>query len=212
MCSATLAIIGVQAVSGGLKAYGQYQQGVASQEYYNYLAENSRIRGEAQYKAGLKQAELIQDSQKFEGKRFKSRTAQIQSRQRAVIVANGGILSSVTSEDIASDSIDNARLDELSLRYNADIKSWSATEDAKNKRWYAQQDASNKEFAGAQAKYAGKQQAFGTLLSTATSIAFTGLGGFGSSTSTQGISGFFNGYRAGTPKNAINMGNFTLTP
>jgi len=65
------------------------------------------------------------------------------------------------------------RLDELALRYNADVNSWQATEEAKNRNWSLQNQAGQLEFAGKNARIAAKRNAFSTLLGTAASVGQT---------------------------------------
>jgi len=206
--------MGVTAVAGGMKAYGQYQQGVQQKRYYDYLADSSRTQGEYAYRTGMKQSELSQDAAKYRGKIDKTQVLQFASSQRAALAANGIDLSSVSSADIMSDTMSKSRLDELAFRFNADSKSWSMETDAKYKRWSGQVEGQNYNYAGSQAKYAGKQQAFSTLLSTAASVASIGFGGVGGggSTTTSGIAGRLKGYRSGTPPGSLDMKTHTLLP
>jgi len=206
--------MGVTAASGAMQAYGQYQQGATQKQYYDYLAANSEMQGEYAYRTGMKQSELIQDSAKYEGKIQKRDVAQFAAAQRATLVANGIDLSSVTSEDIASDTISKARMDELAIRFNADSKSWSTETDAKYRKWAGQQEAKGQRFSGAQAKYSGKTQAFTTLLSTAASMFMMGtsLGGSAAKTTTSGGATTFSGgglkgtYSVGASSNAGGFG------
>jgi len=174
----TIGVMAVTAVSGGMQAYGQYQQGVANQQYYNYLAETNRIQGDAQYRAGMKESELIQDAAKHELKTFKGNATQFASEQKVRMVANGVDLGSVSASDVVGDTIDKAKMDEYALRYNADSKSWSTETGAKYKKYEGEQKARNNKYAGAMAKYQGKQKAFTTLLSTAGSMAMGAVGGW----------------------------------
>lgn len=162
--------IGFTAAAGVSQAYGQYQQGKTQKQYYDYLAETSRMQGEYQKKMGMKQSQLLQDQAKAEGKKQKTEAAQILSMQRAALAANGIDLSSVSAMDLASDSISKARADELALRFNSAAKSWSIETDATYQKWSKDTEASGYSMAGKQAKRAGKQQAFTTLLGTAASV------------------------------------------
>lgn len=77
----------------------------------------------------------------------------------------------VTAEDIANDTFNKQRLDELAIRYNADVKSWETNTQAANQNWAAQTQANQYRYAAKNAKHAGKIAAFTTLLGTATSTA-----------------------------------------
>lgn len=199
----------VSAVAGGMQAYGQYKQGVAQQKYYNYVADAAEAEGELAYKRGEKQSDLIQDSASFQGKRQKIEAAQIASSQRAALAANGIDLSSVTASDLATETMSKSRLDELAIRYNADINTWNTMEDAKYKRWSGQFQAAGNRFAGKSAKRAGQMQAMTTLLGTAASMAMGGL--LANSGSTQGVTGWLSGYK-NAPKGSFNTGSMSLLP
>lgn len=171
----TIAVIGA---SGGMQAYGQYKEGVATDKYMRRVADLKEEQGRIELARGQKQAELIQDSAKFQGIKQKTQAAQVASAQRASLVANGIDLGSVTSADLASETMTQAHLDELAIRYNADVDSWNVGEDAKFKKWGLDVEASNDRTSGANARASGKRQAFTTLLSTAASMAGTAyLGG-----------------------------------
>lgn len=193
-------------VSGGMRAYGQYKQGVAMRNYYNYLADSERAQGEYEYRMGIKQSHLVQDKAKFEDKLHKRDVAYFAASQQAKLVANGINLNSVTAADLTLDTVSKARLDELAIRYKADSRSWSLKEQAKANRWSRNVQASNYNIAGDRAYSRGKTQAFTTLLGTAASA--------GQSLHS---SGFFGkpakpgtgGYLKGTPKGAIDMRTWT---
>lgn len=206
MCSPTLMVMSAQAVSGGLKAYGQYKQGVAMRNYYNYLADTERVKGEYQYRLRMKESHLVQDKAKFEDKIHKQDVAQFVASQKANIVANGINLSSVTAADLVTDSLSKARLDELAIRYKADAKSWSLKETAKARRWSANVQASNYKAAGSRALASARNEAMGTLLGTAVSIGTTAhsSGMFG----TKAVPGK-GGYGLSTPEGAVDMKTWT---
>lgn len=208
--SLTIAAVTLTAAAGSASAYGQYKQGSSTKKYYDKLADQSRMEGDLALKLGDKQSELVQDAAKQEGKVQKLQSADLESAQRAALVSNGIDLSSVTAEDIASDSMGKAKLDELMIRFNADSKSWSIKQDAKYKKWTAYQNADNLNYQGKAAKQQGKMGAATTLLSTAASMAMIGAGGLGSSgTAAKAGQG---GYGAGTPSGARNMGSWTKLP
>ena len=174
MCEpATLTIIALSATAaaGGAKAYGQYQQGIEQQKYYQYLADTSRTQGEYEYRVGIRESELTQDAASFKARLEKRNTAQFASSQRAKLIANGISLDSVTAADISSDTMSKAQMDQMLIRYNADSKSHSQVTGAQYKRWAGEVSAVGNEQAGRQAKASGKRQAFTTLLATAGTLA-----------------------------------------
>lgn len=191
----TATVITATAISGGMQAYGQYKEGTATKKYMDHVADLKEQQGNIELARGQKQSELIQDSAKYSAVQQKTEAAQVASAQRASLVANGIDLGSVTSADLARETIDKARLDELAIRYNANVDSWNTTEDAKFRKWGLDVEASQDRQTGANAKASGKRQAFTTLLSTAASIAGTAYLGaagakgtnLGPGTTSQGI-------------------------
>ena len=179
-----VAVLAAQAIAGGMQAYGQYKEGAATNKYYKGVAAMQEEQGRIEYARGEKQSELIQDSAKWQGKKQKTEAAQVASSQRVAMAANGIDLSSVTSQDIASSTMTKANMDEFAIRYNADVNSWNTMEDAKYKRWALNVQANQSRATGKNALSAGKTASFNTILSTAASMATTGLlnGGGGGST------------------------------
>ncbi len=161
---ATALIIG----AGAFNAYNQVQEGKAADKYYQYQAQSARQQGDLSLRTGQKQSEVIQDVQAQQGKQLKTSQAEFNATQRANAAASGA--SGGTLDDITNNTFSKEKLDELALRYNSDVKSWEATENAKNTNWTLQNQATGYEFAGKQAKVAGKRKAFATLLGTASSV------------------------------------------
>ena len=170
MCSGALVLGGLQVASGLYQAQAQYQAGVQQKAYYDYLAETSRIEGEQALKTGQKQSEVIQDVQKVKGKELAKTQAQQRATQEVQLAATGVPSTSVTAQDIGASTIDVQKLDELALRYNADVRSYETMQDATYRNWAANVQAGQYTMAGDYAKQAGKIGAFQTLLGTATSL------------------------------------------
>lgn len=187
----TVAAIGLTVAGGASSAYSQYQTGAAQNKYYNQMAENSNTEagyalaeGQQALKAGELQSKLIQDTQAQEGKALKTQHAEFNAASRAALAANG--VYGVTAQDIETSNISKERLDEMALRYNADVKSWEVGVDAQYKNqgkkysaWQSNIQADQYRYQGKAAAYAGKVGAFTTLLSTAASVAAMGAGGLG---------------------------------
>jgi hypothetical protein len=195
MCElATVAIIAT-AAAGGTQAYGQYQSGVAQNKMYQFQADQNRMEGNLAVTRGQKQSELIQDTASREGKRLKTDQAGFSASQRAAMAASG--VTGVTAQDITSDSFSKQRLDELALRYNYDTKSYEVTEGAKYQKYALDTQADQLSLAGKNAKKAGKMNAFGTLLSTAASMAMMGMMAGGAGAGAKAGGGGLNNSAAG---------------
>ncbi len=187
------------AAAGGYSAYNQYQTGAAQNKYYNTMANNANTEaryaleeGEAALKVGDLQSKLIQDQASAEGKNLKTGQAEFNAKQRASFAAMG--LSGVSVEDITKNTLSKEKLDELTLRYNADIHSWETETDAKYKNqakkyqaWQSNIQADQLRYQGKAAFHVGKTGAATTLLSTAASVAMMGaMAGGGAGAGSQG--------------------------
>lgn len=175
MCDpVTLTVVAASATAaaGGFSAYSQLQQGTALNKYYQSQAAQSRAEGENALQLAEKQSNLIQDSAKEEGKQLKTQQAELLASQRAALAANG--VYGVTAEDITSNTLSKQQMDELALRYNADIRSWDVRNQGKYADYSKRQEANTLDYQGKMAKASSRKEAFSTLLSTAGTVASMG--------------------------------------
>ena len=208
------------AASSAIMLYSGYQQaqyqratGEAQRNYYDYLSRTSQMEGELALRTGRQQSQMIQDVVKGKGKQLARSQAQLSASQRAIMAAQGRDPSSDSAADIVLSTADEQRLDELALRYNADVDTWGAMTDASYKNWASNVQASQYTMAGKQSEYAGKINARNTLLGTAlkigsSALTFGALGGFSGGLSTQGLMGKLTGY-VNAPTNTRNMFSYT---
>jgi len=166
MCAPAAALLTV--ASGAMQAYGKYQEGKSTNAYYQYMANQNQEQAKLVEKTGEAQSRLIQDTASREGKTLAEGQAKTRSSQKAAL-ASAGIVGG-TPEDIVSDTLRTQFLDESALRYNADVKSYEATEGAKTQAYGLRSQADQFRFAGKQAKKAGKIGAFTTLVGTAAGM------------------------------------------
>lgn len=153
----------VTSVVGGVqKSNAQKAEGKATQDYYNYVAEQNKQQADHTKLVGEKNANLSQDKGKYELKDLRRGVMQFAATQIATGAANGVGSGSVTSADIAADTFDKAKLDELTIRYNADTKAQEAVDQAN----YSANDLENQSFLN---KVSGKNsRAAGNAAATAT--------------------------------------------
>ena len=166
------AAIALQGVATANSAYGSYVQGIAQNRYYDYLASNAEKEGALELKKGDQQAQFEQDKGSFESKIQRNNAKELEGTQKAIAGANVGP-GSVVSENIATDTFNKQKLDELSIKYNADMASWKAKEDAKLRDFELKNSAAGYGIAGKQARSAGKLGAFNSLLGGASQMAQT---------------------------------------
>lgn len=186
MCNPLLLATGAQLASGAIQARNEVAAGNAQNSYYQFMANQNVQQAEMVRKTGEAQSRVIQDVAKTQGRAQAEDAAKLRSSQKAALATAG--VSGVTSEDVAKDTYRTQLLDEAMLRYNADVNSYQATEGAKANAYGLESQAQGFRYAGANAKAAGKRNAFSTILGTAVSIAnpfasskfaIPGLGGYG---------------------------------
>jgi len=205
MCDPTLIYLGVTAAAGIYSASQQMAQGEAQSDYYNAVAKNQQEQARIARETGQHQAELVQDTAKYQG----TRLAQDQAKERSAQVAAAaamGVYGGVTLDDLAKDTANVQGQDTTLLRYNADVRSWESTVGAANRSYALETEASYSKYSAANAKATGRTNAFSTLLGTAVSMAAPFA--FKPFAPTRAVAGR-GGYLAGTPSNAWDMGNYT---
>lgn len=152
MCEpVTIAAIGMAltAGSGIVAAKTQYDTGKMEAR----IEQNNARVADAQAKNAL-----IKGAQEDQQQRWKIRA--LAGRQSAAIGANNVVGSTGTSLDILGETAMFGEVDLTTIRNNAAREAWGY-----------QTEASNRRFAAKAAKYRGKSQAFGTLLSTGAQVA-----------------------------------------
>lgn len=199
--------IGFTVASAVVSAYGQYQEGQATQDYNEYLGRKARAEGDYAYKIGVKNAEIAGDVAKGKGKQQKKEAARLAATQKAALASNSFDLLSVTAEDLLGETYSEAKADELAIRYNAEMQTWNIMEDAKYNRWAGEQAEEQHHVMGHNAVRKAGMKMTGTLLgAAASSVSIAGAAGkLGGGTKAAGSPG----YSASTPSSARNMGSYT---
>lgn len=171
MCAPLLAVAAVAGLQMGGAAYSANQQnqaGKETQKYYNYLADQNKIAADEARKQGIRETTAAQTEGAFEAKRLGRNVRQFAASQLAAAAANGIGGGSVTTQDLALDTFEKGKLDEMAIRYNADQKSWAAQTGADYKAWDFENQATQNRISGVQARRTASRQANATLLSGAT--------------------------------------------
>ncbi len=189
-----VAAIATTAAAGGMQIYGQQQQGKAQAKMYKYQASLAQQQAAVQRKYAEEQKKSIeaaseanitatQNQAADESKTLFRQITQLTGTQKATIGALG--IGGVTAADIATDTFDKAKMDELAIRYNANARSWqigqqakrdiwTIGEESKYKAWSLESEASQYSAAAKNARKAANINSATTLLSTASQIAGIG--------------------------------------
>ena len=193
MCDPVTIAVVTMAAAGGLQAYGQVQEGKSQSAMYKYAGSLSAQKAQQEKDITAKNVELtkrtaeqnrilIAGEAAEESKALARKTTEVKGAQRAAMGKLG--IGGATAEDIVSSTFDKAKLDQLAIQYNADVKGWAVNEEAKNRVWGLKEQSkrdiwalkAEEEQYGYAAKYAKKAsrlKAAGTLLGTAASMAGT---------------------------------------
>lgn len=169
-----LAVTGiVLAVSGGaISAFGQYQSGQAQKKMYDYQAAVATRQQEMAQQAADTNVKLTQFQASEDTAQLNKKYALVEGAQKATRAAQGVGGGSVTEGDIATDTFKNQTLDEMNIRYNADLKSWAIRNQAAGEIWGLETQKNQYTYAGKNAATAGAISSAGTIFSTAGSAAY----------------------------------------
>lgn len=206
----TITAAALAAASGGLSAYGAYQEGKATDKYYKYLANQNDEEANAVLKAGEQKATIAQNEGAKQSADLGRDVSVTAGSQRAAMAANG-LSGSVTAADLAGDTFNKAKMDEEAIRYNADSTAWGAKTDADFQAWQLKGQAESYRMAGKNAKRAGTIKMTSSLLDTASSVA-GGMAGMGSSGGGTAAVAGKGGYGASTPSGVRDMGTYSKLP
>lgn len=152
-------------------ALAQKYQGDMQESYYNFLAEQSRFKANLLKKEGEEQSQLIQYQASQLSKKLSENVRKTESTQRSAMISNGLDLGSVTAEDLINDTIHKASLDDMIIRYNADLAAYNAKKNAIYSSFDAYAQGAGQSLAGQIYGAAGNLGATNTLLSGASQTA-----------------------------------------
>lgn len=196
MCAPVLVVAATAtaAAAGGMQAYGQQQAGKAQSKMYQYqasLAQQQAAREREYAKEQQKNIEsaaeqnitATQGEAAEQSKRLAREVSVLAGTQKAMMGALG--IGGTTAEDIIGSTFDRARMDEMAIRYNANVRSWQIGQEAKRNIWTLGEETKSKSWAleaeavqyGAAAKNAKRVaniETTATLLKTASQTAGMG--------------------------------------
>jgi hypothetical protein len=170
MCN-FIAAAGMQLLGGGVQAWGANMEGRNKERYYQHLADQNEGQALATERTAETQETLIQDQAARDVHMVRQRGRQIAASQRVALAANGIGGGSATAEDLARDSLSREELDEMAIRYSADMKSWETRNQGRAEAWDLRNQAHFNRVAGKQARIAGTINTWSSLLGGASQAA-----------------------------------------
>lgn len=135
----------------------------------NYQAQAAAVQAQATKNTATANITAVQDQA--------SRESTILSRQQSAVkgaqVASAGaqgLDGSVTGADIAKDTFTKQQMDQMTLQYNANVKSWDITNQTNNQLWGLGVQQNQYEMGAQNAETAGNIATVGSLFNTAGQI------------------------------------------
>lgn len=177
-----LAIFGMAA--GGYAAYGQVQAGKAQQRQNEYEAQLAEAQSALERRTAEQNKKLGVDVASQKSKTLAQQTMELEGTQKATSAASGVGGGSVTTADIATDTVTKEALDQAAIKYNADINTWNIEEETKGKEWMLKNRAKQFRIAGTHAVNASKIAATSTILNSAAQVGSSYASYSGKGTST----------------------------
>lgn len=167
--SAATSIIGAFASSRAATAEGESQ--AAFNRYQAAVANQNAMLAERTAKQNIG---IVQMRGAEETKQLQRKYAVLRGKQKVALAASGIGGASVTAGDIAMDVFRSQKLDEIAIRYNADIRSYNIREGAKIGAFGYRARAGMFDLAAESALRAGKTRARLSILEGAKSVAGIG--------------------------------------
>ena len=163
-----IALSAASAVGGGIMAY---QQGKSEEKMYKYQQAVAKQQAELTQRTAEQNVRLTQTQAAQETKQLQRKYSVLAGEQTAARAASGIGGGSVTEGDIATDIFRTQKLDESTVRYNADVASWNINNQAALEKWGLSTQATQYGMAAKQAKKAGTIGLVTGILGGASSVA-----------------------------------------
>jgi len=167
--------VGAALTGAAVSAVSSYKQGKAQQKMNQYQADVANQQAVLAQRAADQQSALEQLKAQRETKQLHRKYMVLEGIQKAARAASGVGGASVTEGDIATDTFRSKTLDELAIRYNADLKSWDLKQHAGLEKWGLSNQANMYGMAGRYAMQAGQYAAAGSIISGAGQAANYGM-------------------------------------
>ena len=121
------AALGLSVAGAAYSAYSQQLAGKVSQSYYNYLSSNANANASIAQSGITANRMSIGAAEADSQRRLTNNINATAASQKAALAAGGAGAGSRTAQDIIGNTEMQGNLDEMALRYNADMKAKAAT-------------------------------------------------------------------------------------
>jgi hypothetical protein len=154
-----------------MKAQSEIEAGKQEKQYNQYLAGVSRMNADLARASGESQARTVGAQTAEQVGQIHERGRDVVGAQKVALAAGGAGVGSKTAEQLVSDTLTKTNLDEMAIRYNADLKMKNLRLQAESTAMNEENKAEGYEMAGKNAKKAAKWKAFSTVLGTGSQVA-----------------------------------------
>lgn len=162
------------AIAGGLTAYGAHEEGVAQRKQFQFQSDMATVQQQLAVRNAEQNTTLVQLQAADQSKQAAAKARAIAGAQTVAGAANG-TAGSVTANDISLDTFDTAKLDQLNIQYNANLKSWGIKENLGGELWNLDAMKQQYSFAGKNAVRASNIKVASTIIGTASQMATAGI-------------------------------------
>lgn len=162
-------MIGATIASGVVAAEGAHQQAVAQNNMMNYQAQAANVQAQATRNASSANISAVQDQAERQSTMLNRQQSAVKGAQAASMGAQG-LDGSVTGADIAKDTFTKQEMDQQTLQYNANVKTWNITNQTNNQLWGLGVQQNQYEMGAENAQTAGNIAVTGSLLNTASQV------------------------------------------
>lgn len=163
--------IALMAVSGVMQANSDLQEGKDQKNYYSHLAGTSRINAYLARASGEAESRTVGEQAAQQVGQLHEQGRDVVGSQKVALSAGGAGVGSKTGEQLVSDTLTKVNLDEMAIRYNADLKMKNLRLQAESTALNEESKATGYEMAGKNAKRSAKWNAFSTVLGSGSQIA-----------------------------------------
>ena len=161
----------LQAAGAASSAQSQLQEGKDAKNYYSYLAGTSKINADLARAAGVAESQTVGADENQQVKQINEQGRAVVGAQKVALASGGAGVGSKTAEQLVSDTANKVTLDEMALRYTADLKMKNIKLRADTEAFNDENQAEGYKMAGNQARRASKSAAWNTILGAGSSIA-----------------------------------------
>jgi hypothetical protein len=161
----------LQAAGAASSAQAELQQGKDTKNYYSYLAGTSKINADLARAAGVSESQSVGAEENQQVQQINEQGRAVVGAQKVALASGGAGVGSKTAEQLVSDTANKVNLDEMALRYNADLKMKNIKLKADTEALNYESQATGYKIAGDQAKRASKSAAWNTILGAGSSVA-----------------------------------------